>query len=81
MNKLKNLFNDVTNDELIVLYEQYLRMQKTGYTQEQPLRTLIDDYLQIKGAMGLIMATNDLLSKIANEWYDIVKMSRTLWND
>lgn len=71
MKKYENLFDKKSNDKLRILYEQYLKFEKTGVIEGDELSKIRDEYLQFFKTSGniLLIMERDLLHTIADRWY------------
>lgn len=66
----RNLFKGKTSDELIVLYEQFLEFERTGFIPEKTeLAGIRDEYCKWFGSSPLAMVQFDLLHTISDMWY------------
>jgi len=66
---LKEQFEVMNDQELAVLWEQYMRLEKSGETSEQPLKTFID----IQSNMGCdlcpqLTVSSEIMREIAKRW-------------
>ena len=69
-----NYFENASDAELKIYYQQYKEFQKTGIiSEEHELRKAADEYIgRISGAWT-VPFTTDLLETIANRWMEMVK--------
>lgn len=70
MKKYKNLFEDKTEEELTLLYEQFLESEKIGYIPDNALGEIRNQYCEFFESNILYMIQNDLLKAIAKLWYE-----------
>lgn len=71
MEKYRNLFSDKTEKELVILYEQFLEFEKTGFIPEETeLAGIRDEYYKQFGPSSLPMIQFDLLHTISAVWYE-----------
>lgn len=71
MTKHKNLFEEKSNYELRILYEQYLKFEKIGVIEGDELSKIRDEYLECFESSGniLLIVERDLLHVISDRWY------------
>ena len=71
MEKYRNLFSDKTEKELVIIYEQFLEFEKTGFIPEETeLVGIRDEYYKQFGPSSLPMIQFDLLHTISAVWYE-----------
>lgn len=63
-----NLFADLSDEELQECYGQYLNVLITGGAKKDPLRSIINEYLE-ESPQGMVVAEQRLLSEIAKRHY------------
>ena len=69
-----NYFENVTDSELKIYYEQYKEFQKTGVISEGcELRKAADEYISRISGAWTVPFTTDLLETIADRWMEMVK--------
>lgn len=67
---MKNSFEDKTDEELALLYKQFLEFEKTGIICDNELSLIRDKYLDMYGDGGAVtMVQFDILHTIADRWY------------
>lgn len=67
-NKKGNLFADLSDEELQTCYGQYLNVLISGSAKRDPLRSIINEYLE-DSPQGMVVAEQRLLSEIAKRHY------------
>lgn len=64
-----NLFLDKSEEELKILYEQYIAWSKTGILGDNELGKIRDQYCEMNVNAPLVLLENDILKEIAKKWY------------
>lgn len=65
----KNLFMNKTDQELVVLYQQFLKSEKEMGIPDNELGKIRDRYLEMHNKNGLLMMILDLARAISDRWY------------
>lgn len=63
-----NLFSDLSDEELQECYGQYLNVLICGSARKDPLRSIINAYLE-ESPEGMVVAEQRLLAEIAKRHY------------
>lgn len=72
-----NLFLGKTEEELVILYEQFLEFEKTGFILDgTELAHIRDEYCKWFSSNPLAMVQFDLLHTISDIWYDRCQMKK-----
>ena len=68
----RNKFSEKKKDELLALYEQYCKWNKTGVIADESkeLREMADVYVEMYDVHGLHIMELDLLKVIAQHWFN-----------
>lgn len=67
-----NLFENATNEELKMYYQQYKEFQCVGTIPEKSeLRTIADAYIEEVGGAWVMVLTTNLLETIADRWMEM----------
>lgn len=70
--KNMNLFENATNEELKMYYQQYKEFQCVGAIPEKSeLRTIADAYIEEVGGAWFMVLTTNLLETIADRWMEM----------
>lgn len=66
-----NRFANKTDEELKVLYTQFLEFEKTGVIPDNELGKIRDEYCEAYSSNGILAMERDLLHTIADKWIRI----------
>lgn len=69
MEERRNVFKEKTEEELIVLYGQFLEFEKLGCLPDNELGKIRDKYFEWYNAMALTALQVDLLRAVSDMWY------------
>ncbi len=69
MEKYQNMFLERSDEELRLLYSQYIEFVKTGTSHDNELRKIRDEYCSYF-TVGVHMMEMDLLGEIARRWFN-----------
>lgn len=69
MKVYRNIFKEKTEEELVVLYKQFLESEKLGYIPDNDLGKIRDEYWESCKVDMLWILQNDLMRAIADLWY------------
>lgn len=71
MKQYRNIFAEKSNDELHLLYEQYLDWKETGFISDdsKEFGAIRDEYQEFYESHVLPIVETDFLSAVASRWY------------
>lgn len=69
MKEYRNIFKEKTEEELIVLYKQFLESEKLGYIPDNELGQIRDEYWEYFKTNMLLMLQIDLMHTISDLWF------------
>lgn len=69
MKEYRNIFKEKTEEELIVLYKQFLESEKLGYIPDNELGQIQDEYWEYFKTNMLLMLQIDLMHTISDLWF------------
>lgn len=69
MDERYNIFKEKTEEELIVLYGQFLEFENLGYIPDNELGKIRDKYFEWYDAMTLMALQVDLLRAVSDMWF------------
>lgn len=77
MDAYKNLFEEKTESELILLYKQFLESEESGKISDNELGKIRDEYCG-RQTNGVLMMIMDLTRTVADLWYSKHKSDEDL---
>lgn len=70
MTENNNIFYNKSHEELILLFGQFLKSEKTGSIPDNELGKIRDEYCERYHSNGILMLITDLTRVLAELWYE-----------